>query len=212
MRGSADGMRSWLAGFRSRPVVLSSPHPASECLGRLVTVTTWRTATSWYLDPATVGRSVPRLRGQVSPSRISVARFDDAAGRDSFTPWLNGRLEQAPGGGATLTGTIGLQPAVAVLLPVITGVGGLLATGAVATGATLLGRGHLSGMRAVLIALAVTAFTAGLAVVGLRSLERKIPKLVEEMNAILGSTAIFTDPPAVPGAGAQGRDAPSAYP
>jgi hypothetical protein len=190
---------SWPAGFRSRPVVLSCPHPDSECLRRLALVTTQRGTTSWYLDPRTAGRPDPRLRGDVGPSRLSVARFEDASGRNSFAPWLDARLEPDPGGGTTLRGRIGLHPAVRILIPLIAGVGGLIAVAAVLGGIALLVHGHLSGLLpAVLIPLGMTAFFAGFNVVGLRSLERDIPKLVEEMNSILDSTATLAEPASVP--------------
>jgi hypothetical protein len=205
MLNSAARVRKWFAGFRSRPVMLSSPHPVSECLRRLAAVTTQRGSTSWYLDPRNASRPDPRLRGDVGPSRISVARFEDAAGRNSYAPWLDARLESAAGGGTTLTGRVGLHPAVTVLIPMIAGVGGLLALGALAGGVALLVSGHLSGLLpAVLIPLALTAFIVSFNTVGLRSLERDIPKLIQEMNEILGSTATFPSPAAVPAADGNG--------
>jgi hypothetical protein len=197
---SASGAWSWLAGFRSRPVLLSCPHPASECLRRVAVVTTQRGASSRYLGPRNAGLPEPRLRGNVGPSGIFVARFEDAAGRNSFAPWLGARLEPVAGGGATLRGTIGLHPAVRVVSLVIAGVWGLLVVAAVAGGVALLAHGHLSGLLpAVLVPLAMTAFIAGFNVVGLRSLERDIPKLIQEMNAILGLSGTF------PGLAANGK-------
>lgn len=189
--------RSWLVGFRSRPVVLSSPYPVSECFRRLATVTTQHGVTSWYLNPRTAGRPTARLRGDVGPSRVNVARFEDAAGRNSFAPWLDARLERAAGGGTTLTGSIGLHPAVRALIPVIAGIGSLLAVAAVAGGIALLVHGHLSGLLpAMLIPLAITTFIVGFNVAGLRLLERDIPQLIQELNGLLGSTATFTVPAA----------------
>lgn len=73
--------------------------------------------------------------------------------------------------------------------PHIPGVGGLIALAALAGGVALLVSGHLSGsLPAVLIPLALTFFMVGFNTVGLRSLERDIPKLIQEMNGILGST------------------------
>jgi hypothetical protein len=92
---SATRVRSWFAGFGSRPVVLSSPYPASECLQRLAMVTSHRGST-WYLDPRNAVLRDPRFRGDAGPSWISLARFEDAVGRNSFVPWLQGRVEPAP--------------------------------------------------------------------------------------------------------------------
>ena len=181
---------SWfVSGFQPHPVMLSSPHTDSECLRRLALATTQRTAASWYLDPRTAGRPEPRLRGDVGPSRIFVARFEDARGRNSFAPWLDGGLEPAVGGGSTLAGTIGLHPAVRRVLRLIAGVGALMAVIAVSAGTALLADGHLSGVPPMLILLVLAAFFVGLSVAGLRSLERDIPKLTDEVNGILDSIA-----------------------
>jgi hypothetical protein len=108
---SANGVRGWLAGFGSRPVVLSSPHTVSECLDRLAGVTAQRGQVSWYLDPKTAGCPGPRFRGEAGPQRIWVARFADVAGRDSFAPWLNARLEPAAGGGTELRRVMSVEVA-----------------------------------------------------------------------------------------------------
>lgn len=196
MLSSLTDAWSWPACIRPRPVMLSSPHPPSECLRRLAMVTTRRGAASWYLDSRTVGRPAPRLRGDAGPSRIFVARFEDASGRNSFVPWLDVRLEPAAGGGTTLTGRIGLHPNVARLTPVIAGSFGLLALAGAAGGIALLIRGDLRGLPFVLGLLAITTFMVGLNVAGLRSLERDIPDLIQEMNGVLDSTATFTGPAA----------------
>jgi hypothetical protein len=194
MLSSVTDTRYWLSRFRPRPVVLSAPYPADECLRRLTMVTTHRGAASWYLDPRTAGHPTPRLRGDVDPSRISVARWEDTNGRNSFTPWLDVRLEPTARGGTTLTGTIGLRPEVQGLMPVITGVGGLIATAVIAAGAVQLVHGNVSALPLMLGPLAMIAILAVVNVAGLRSLERDIPKLIQETNSVLDSTATFTSP------------------
>ncbi len=159
-------------------------------------VTTHRGATSWYLDRRTVGHPAPRLRGDVCPPRIFVARFEDASGRNSFAPWLDARLEPGAAGGTTLTGRIGLHPNVVGLMPVLAGFFGLLAMAGVVGGIVQLVRGELRGLPFALVPLAMITLMAGLNVAGLRSLERDIPKLIQEMNGVLDSTATFTGPAA----------------
>jgi len=120
-------------------------------------------------------------------------------------PWLQGRLEPAAGGGTTFTGRVGLNPAVIVVIPVIAGVWGLIALGALAGGVALLAAGHLGGLLpAVLIPLALITLLVCLNVVGMRSLEREIPKLIQEVNGILDSTATFLGRAATPGADGHG--------
>lgn len=188
--------RRWLERFRPRHVTLTSPYPVDDCLRRLATVTTRRRATSWYLDSRTVGRAEPRLLGDVGRSRIFVARWQDTTGRNSFTPWLDARPEPAAAGGTTLTGSIGLNPAAGGLIQAVDWGSGLIVLAAIAGGISLLARGDLSGLVFVLGPLALAAFGTGLNAVGLRSLERDLPKLIQEINGLLDSTATFTGPAA----------------
>lgn len=82
------------------------------------------------------------------------------------------------------------------------GVGGLIAVSAVWGGIALLVHGHLSGLLpAVLVPLGMTAALTGFNFVGIRSLELDIPKLVEEMNGILDSTATLAGPASIPAPG-----------
>jgi hypothetical protein len=157
-------------------------------------VSTHRGATSWYIDARTVGRPEPRLRGDVGPSRIFVAQWKDASGRGSFVPWLDVRLEPAAGGRATLTGKIGLYPGVREVTAAVAGGGGLICMAMVVAGIALLVRGQLGGLPLLLWPLGMAAFIAVFTVASLRSLERDIPKLVQEINDVLDSTATFTSP------------------
>jgi hypothetical protein len=81
----------------------------------------------------------------------------------------------------------------------------LTALGALAGGAALLAAGHLRGLLpAVLIPLALSILLVSLNVVGMRSLEREIPKLIQEVNGILDSTATFLGRAATPGTDGHG--------
>jgi len=200
MAGSAAGTWRRLMGVRFWPVVLSSPYPPGECLRRLAMVTTTRGPTSWYLDSRTAGHPEPLFRGEAGPSRIFVARFADAPRRDRVVPWLDARLEPAAGGGSTLTGAIGLHPAVRARIPVLAGVAGLIAASALAGGVHLLASGHLAGLvPTVLAPLALAAFIAGLRAVNLRLPERRGAVLLRDVTEILGSAAASAGPAACPG-------------
>jgi hypothetical protein len=169
--------------------VLQAPHPPSECLRRLAAVTTQRSAFSWHMAPANDRRADPLLRGTLGPAWISVARFEDTAGRNSFAPLLTARLEST-GERTTFTGTIGLVPAMAKLLPVLIVAGGLIPACLLAAGLSQLARGHLNGLPLVLGPLALAAFFALIITAGLRSLDRHVPLLIKEVSAILSSTAL----------------------
>jgi hypothetical protein len=126
-----------------------------------------------------------------------VARFADAAGRNSFAPWLDARLEPAAGGGTTLTGTIGLHPAVRAFMPVFAGVAGLIAVAAVAGGIRLLVLGYLSGlMPAVLVPLAMAAVIAALRASNLQLPQRYAGELLRDVDEILGPGAVSAGPAA----------------
>lgn len=184
---SAAVVPGWFAGFRSRAVTLSSPHSPGEFLSRMAAVTT-RQGFSWYLAAKNVGAPDPRFRGDVGPSRILVARFDDTLGRNSFAPWLDTRAEPAADGGTILTGRIGLHPFVRVLIPVILGAGTLMMLGLLVAGAVQLAAGRFGqSLPFVVLPPIAIAFMVGCNATGLRSLERGIPELIREMNEILGS-------------------------
>lgn len=198
---SSDGrVRIWLGILRRRPLVLSSPYPASECLQRLTEVTTSRGPTSWYLDPRTVRRPEPRFRGEISPSRIMLFRFTAVAGRNSFFPVLDVRPGQGADGGTTLSGEIGMGPA-GGFLPVLTGAACLGSLSMLVAGVVQLILGHLIGLAPALAFPLPVAAMAGFNVVGHRSLERDIPELLQEVNEVLGSTAAFPGASAIPAAG-----------
>lgn len=187
--------RRWLARFRARPVSLSAPYPVAECLRRLSAVSAQRGAASWYLSPRTVGRPEPRLRGDVGASRIFVAEWRAASGRNSFVPWLDARLEPDGEGRTTLGGQVGLRPGVVTVLALVAGVGGLICMAMVVSGIIVLAHGHLSGLPLALWPFVMAAFIAGMNFLGLRSLGRDIPKLIREINAVLDSAdADFASP------------------
>jgi hypothetical protein len=173
------------ATARLGPVILSSPYPVDECVRRLAAVTTMRSATSWYLDPRTVGLPEPRFRGEVSPSRILVAR---CAGRDGFAPMLDARLEPSADGGTRLTGTTGLRPSVRTFRRVFAGVCGLIAVASLAGGIHLLVSGHLAGLGpAVLVPLLMAALAGSHEVACRRLPARQSGVLIADISEILGS-------------------------
>ena len=198
---SPDGhVLTWLGIFRRRPVVLLSPHPADECLQRLAKVTTSRGATSWYLDSRTVGRPDPRFRGVVGRSWIQVARFQAASGRGSYVPWLVAGPWVSDDGGTEFRGWIGPPPAVAGFLPWFAGFACLASLGLLVAGVAPLVLGHVIGLVPTVLFPLPAIWLAGMNAAGRRSLEREAPKLIEELNGVLGSTAAFPGSSAVPAA------------
>src|SRR5258708_16878323 len=190
--------------FRRRLVVLSSPHPVSECLQRLAEVTTSRGPMTWYLDPRTVGRPEPRFRGQVYRWGIRLVRFTAGAGRDSFFAVLDVRPGPGTSGGRALSGWMGGGPGVA-LLPVFTGAFGLVSLGLLVAGVVQLVLGHLIGLAPTMAFPLPVAAVAGINAVGHRSLERDTSVLLKEVNKVLGSTVAFPGSSPVPVTG--GNDA-----
>jgi hypothetical protein len=185
---SVTGARGPFAGLRCRPVSLSSPHPAEECLRRLAAVTTARGST-WYLDARTAGKPDPRFRGTVTPRWIRVARFSQAIGRNSFVPWLQGCLQAESGGGTSFTGQVGPDQAARVVLGVITGMFGVFSLISLAADVSMAKAGDLGGHLAfALIPLALDAFLVGMIVAAKRSVRQEIPRLIQAVNEVLDST------------------------
>lgn len=179
-----SGRFAWLRG---EPVILSSPYPAGECARRMAAVTT-RRGFSWYLDARTAGVPDPLFRGVVAASWISVARFRQASGRNSFVPWLQGRLEPSADGGTLVTGRVGPQPAVRAVLGVMAAVWALISIAALAGGLSAVAAGHFIGLLAVLVPFGMAALLAGVVVAGRVSVVREIPSLIQAVNAVLDST------------------------
>lgn len=186
-------VRSRSAGTSPRPVVLSSPYPVEECLRRLAQVTTTRTPGSWYLDTWTAVLPNPRFWGDASPSGISIVQFEGAGGRASFVPQLRIRPEPAAGDGTTLTGTIGMSQDSKDIMRVLIGGLSIICLGFITGGIVTLAHGDISGIVLLLLPLLASGFAAAFSSDGLRSLEEGIPKLIEDVNKTLGSTATFPD-------------------
>jgi hypothetical protein len=119
-------------------------------------------------------------------------------------PWLDLRLEQSASGPTTLRGTVGphpnwlgtvgQDPDAQRAVPMLAGFLGLIAVAGVAGFIYLLVQGDFSRLPIMLIPLGLAAVFVGVWVSGLRQLERGIPKLVQEVNDVLDSTATFTAP------------------
>lgn len=105
-----------------------------------------------------------------------------------FKPVLECRVEQAAGGGTTLTGTLGPSSGSRVQLPVVLVAFPIALMGLVVTGCVQLALGHSRGVLLFLGALAGAALCAGVVTTGRKRIEREIPMLLEQMNKVLDST------------------------
>jgi hypothetical protein len=188
-------MRDWRGRFRPRPVVLSVPHPAGECLRRLALATAPHGSSTWYLDPVTLSGPRPRLRGAAGPSRICVTRWANAGGRIGLTAWLDAQLEQASDAGTVLRGTIGpprearaARSAGLVLASVLS----LAFTG---VGVGVLAIGQLFGLVIVAAGPLFVAFVIQSFIRDLARLEFDVDELIWQVNELLDSTAVFTGRP-----------------
>jgi hypothetical protein len=177
----------------SQPIVLRAPHSPDECRRLLAEVTTSQSALSWHLHSADAGRPDPRLRGIVEPGWISVARWRDAAGRNSFAPWLNASLN-GTGETTTLTGRVGLARSLADLLPLFGGIGSLIVLLILVTGVVGLAQERLDDLPFVLAPVGMVVFFTVFVSAGMRSLHHNTPELIAEINEILGSTAVHPTP------------------
>jgi hypothetical protein len=185
---AASVTRHWFAWLDGAPVVLSSPHPVSECARRLAAVTTDR-GSGWYLDARTAGQPDPRFRGTVSPAWISVARFAEAIRRNSFVPWLQGRMEPSADGGTRVVGRVGPRPELRVMLAVIAAVWSIISLAALTAGLVQAAAGHLAGLLATLVPLGMAALLTGVTAAGQASVTREIPRLIGAVNGVLDSAA-----------------------
>jgi hypothetical protein len=195
-------MRDWRGRFRPRPVVLSVPHPAGECLRRLALATAPHGSSTWYLDPVTLSGPRPRLRGDATPSRVRVTRWRNKRSRISLTAWLDARLDPTGEGGTVLRGTIGPPgEARAARLAglVLASVLGLAIAG---IGVGGLAIGQLLGLVAVAAGPLFVAFFIQSFIRDLARLEFGTEELIWQVNKLLDSTVVFAgrrSPGSLPG-------------
>jgi hypothetical protein len=79
-----------------------------------------------YLHADSVGHREPRFRGTVGPSSLSIARFEETLGRNSFVPFLEGTLTTGQNGGTEIRGSVGLSRSVRLLLNLTLPIGTLI--------------------------------------------------------------------------------------
>jgi hypothetical protein len=183
--------RSRLA-FLERPLVtLASPYSPAECGGRLEAATGRRP-----FDIAGFQRAsgLP-LQGRVSPALIRVALRRPASSRNNWEALFIGRIEQAPDGGTLVVGTVGPDPSIRILCVVFPIAWLLIGGGLLVGGLWSLVSGHpqLPDLLRIVIPLVIAAGYALSIVTGPAKVQREIQALLDELNAILDSTADLPD-------------------
>jgi hypothetical protein len=180
---------------RLRPIVVTSPHPPQECLRRLAKVTTSRKS-GWYLDWRTATLPDPLFHGEVGPRGIHVGLFTEAGQRGGIRAWFDAQVVPAPGGGSTLTGTIGSPSAQQRATGDIMVVAVWAAAPVVAfiVGVAIAASGHFNFAVGTAIVVPVIAVFA-LIVSGaydfgprLEAAEGPIPGLLGKINGVLDAT------------------------
>jgi hypothetical protein len=185
-----SALRDGIKRDQRRPVVVTSPHPPDECLRRLAKVTTYR-RDRWYSDWRTATLPDPLFQGELWPSGLRLALFTANMAR-GYGAWFEARIDPAPEGGTTLTGTVGWPgvwagPVVGLVALVIW----------IGVAVVITASGHLIPGVGVAIALAVFVLMAILAArarqpgPGTERKEAPIPGLLRVINGVLDSTSEF---------------------
>lgn len=143
--------------FRGRRVVFDSPHGVVEAQERLAREVA---APAWGLGRA---QRTQLFEGAVADGRFEVVRL--VRGRNSFRPVIEGQLSPSPGG-SRIEVRMRLSPAVLVVLAILLGVGGLVASVAAAD---LMARNET--VTAALVVFAVPALA--MAMLGLAASEAR---------------------------------------
>lgn len=104
--------------------------------------------------------------------------------------WFTGRIERAPDGGTEVAGTIGPHSTAPVVFAWVSVVWLLVGGGMFVAGLSTLVSGHPE-LPFLLIPAVFGAFYAAMVVSGPRMARNETRKLLDELNAILGSTAAF---------------------
>lgn len=132
--------------FRGRRVVFDSPHGVTEAQARLAREVA---APEWTMRR---DQRTQLFVGTVSDGRFEVVRL--VRGRNSFRPMLEGQLSSSPGG-SRIEVRMRMSPAVLVLLAILLGVGGLVASVAASD---LLARNEAVTAALVILAVPALAF------------------------------------------------------
>lgn len=143
--------------FRGRRVVFDSPHGVAEAQARLAHEVA---APAWSMRR---DQRTQLFEGTVSDGRFEVVRR--VQGRNSFRPMIEGQLSPSAGG-SRIEVRLRMSPAVLVLLAILLGVGGLVASVAAFD---LLARNEVVTAALVILAVPAVAF----AVLGLAGSEAR---------------------------------------
>ena len=130
------------------------------------------------------------LQGRVGPDLIRVARRQPRGSRNALQASFSGRIEQAPDGGTLVTGTVGPQPMAQMLFTGIGLVWLLIAGSVFVDGLSSLVSGHLE-LPALLFPIGFAVIYVLILVAGPRMARSEIQELLNELNKILDSTAVF---------------------
>lgn len=134
--------------FRGRRIAFDSPHGVAEAQARLAREVA---APAWGMRRE---QRTQLFVGTVADGRFKVARL--VQGRNSFRPLIEGQIAPSPGG-SRIEVRMRLSPAVLVLLIILLGVGGLVASVAASE---LLAKNET--VTAALVVLAVPALAIGM--------------------------------------------------
>jgi hypothetical protein len=181
-----------LLAFLGRPrVALASPYPPVECGRRLEAATGRR---PWNIAGFQRASGLP-LQGRVSPALIRVARRRPASSRNNLEALFIGRIEQAPDGGTLVVGTVGPDPSMLFLFVVFPIASLSIGGGLMAGGLWSLISGHprLPDLLRIVIPLVIAFVYVQTLVTGPAKVQRETQALLDELNAVLDSTASSPD-------------------
>jgi hypothetical protein len=183
--------RALFAFLSGKQVVLASPYPPAEC-GRRLEAATGRTP--WNIAGFQRASGLP-LQGQVSPAVIRVARRRPANRRSNLEAQFIGRIEQARDGGTLVVGMVGPEQSMLILFVVFPVAWLLIGGGLIMAGLWSLLSGHLQvpHLLQLVIPIVIGAGYVQSLLTSPAKVQAETQRLLDELNMILDSTAIFSD-------------------
>ena len=171
-------------------VRIVSPLSVIECRRRLADCTS-RRGNPYYLRSRAGGTPEPIFRGSIEGEYLSVARFSETLGRNSFVAVMSGRISGIPDRGSSIVAAVGIAGFVRVFLWVFVILGTVILGSLFGAGiAGCISGKALPSIPFLLIPLIITAGALSLLRGGGKFVRTSAETLIREVCAVVDGSRL----------------------